>query len=89
MMLAIKKNNNICCRNYADANRIFFFFFALLHSTVCGILVLRPETEPVPPAVEAWSPNHWTTGEFPLTGYFKQDYANPLAVDKYLMVDYA
>ena len=32
----------------------------------CGILVPRPGVEPVPPAVEAQSPNHWTAREFPL-----------------------
>ena len=26
----------------------------------CGILVPRPGFKPGPPAVEAWSPNHWT-----------------------------
>ena len=31
----------------------------------CGILVPQPEIEPVPLALEAWSPNHWTTREFP------------------------
>ena len=30
-----------------------------------GILVPRPRMEPMPPAVEAWSPNHWTAREFP------------------------
>ena len=30
-----------------------------------GILVPRPGIEPRPPAVEAQSPNHWTTREFP------------------------
>ena len=30
-----------------------------------GILVPRPEIEPVPPAVEARIPNHWTAREFP------------------------
>ena len=29
----------------------------------CGILVPRPGIEPVLPAVEAWSPTHWTTRE--------------------------
>ena len=33
----------------------------------CRILVPWPEIEPVPPAVEAWSPNHWTAREFPLS----------------------
>ena len=32
---------------------------------VCGILVPPPEIEPVTPAVEAQSPNDWTTREFP------------------------
>ena len=31
----------------------------------CRILTPRPETEPVPPAVEAWSLNHWTDREVP------------------------
>ena len=30
-----------------------------------GILVPRPGIEPVPPAVEARSPNHWSTTEVP------------------------
>ena len=38
----------------------FFFFFA-----PCGILIPRPGIEPVPPSVDACSPNHWTTREFP------------------------
>ena len=53
----------------SDDKRIYtvyylFFFFWLL-CTACGILVTRPGTEPVPPAVETWIPNHWTTREFP------------------------
>ena len=39
---------------------IYFFFFL---ATLCGILVPQPGIEPVPPAVEAWSLNHWTTRE--------------------------
>ena len=31
----------------------------------CGILVPRPGIEPGHPAVEAWSPNHWTAREVP------------------------
>ena len=31
----------------------------------CGILVPRPGVEPVPPAAEAWSLNHWTVREGP------------------------
>ena len=33
----------------------------------CGTLVPCPGIEPVPPAVEAWSLNHWTTREVPYT----------------------
>ena len=36
----------------------------LLHYKAYGILVPRPGMEPVPPAVEAQSPNHWTTRVF-------------------------
>ena len=31
----------------------------------CGILVSQPGIQPVAPAVEAQSPNHWTTREVP------------------------
>ena len=34
------------------------------HATACGILVPWREIKPVPPAVEAWIPNHWTPQEF-------------------------
>ena len=39
----------------------FFFFWP--YCTACGILVPQAGTEPVPPAVEAQSLNHWTTRE--------------------------
>ena len=29
-----------------------------------GVLVPQPGIEPLPPAVEVQSPNHWTTREF-------------------------
>ena len=45
---------------------LFFFFFWPRH-TACGILVPRPGMEPETPAVEAWSPNHWTSREVPLS----------------------
>ena len=43
---------------------LFLFFFWLDHAA-CGILVLWPGILPVPPAVEAWSLNHWTAREIP------------------------
>ena len=47
----------------------WLFFFFWLYCTACGILVPRPGMEPVPPAVEARSPNHWTAREFPLLAF--------------------
>ena len=41
-----------------------FFFFWPCHET-CKILVLYPGMEPMIPAVEAQSLNHWTTREIP------------------------
>ena len=43
---------------------IFLVFFWPCH-VACGILFPRPGIEPVPPAVEAQSLNHWTTREVP------------------------
>ena len=40
----------------------FFFFFFVM---ACRILVMGPEIEPMNSAVEAWSPNCWTTREVP------------------------
>ena len=42
----------------------FFLFFRPQH-VGCGILVPHPGIEPVPPALEAWSLNHWTAREVP------------------------
>ena len=39
---------------------LFWFGFFLLHLVACGILVLQPGIEPVPPAVAVWSLNGWT-----------------------------
>ena len=44
--------------------RLLTFFFFLGHATKDRILVPLPGMEPVPPAVEPRSPNHWTTREF-------------------------
>ena len=45
--------------------KLFFFFLATLH-TACGILLLRPGTEPTVPAVEARSPDHYAAREVPV-----------------------
>ena len=39
-------------------------YFWLCHPA-CTILVPQPGIEPVSPAVEVWSLNHWTTREVP------------------------
>ena len=43
-----------------------FLFVCLFRPccVACGILVPQPGMEPVPPAVEGWSPNLWTAREF-------------------------
>ena len=43
----------------------FFFFFWSLCSAY-GILVPQPGIEPMSPAVQVWSLNHWTLREVPL-----------------------
>ena len=52
---------------------LFFFFFQFIfcpHCEACGILVPRPGIEPIPPAVEARSLNHWTAREVLAFGYY-------------------
>ena len=44
---------------------LFFLSFLWPCCTACGILVPRPGIEPTPPALEAWSPNHWMVREVP------------------------
>lgn len=47
-----------------DYSRYAFSFFLACH-VGCGILVLQPGTEPVPPAVEAQHPSNRHSREFP------------------------
>ena len=56
----------------------FFFlnFFAAPCHAACGILVPQPGIEPGPSAVKAWSLNHWTDREFPLSSIFKLNKVN-------------
>ena len=46
-----------------DINRWHRLFCFFGRCAACGILAPQPGIEPMPPAVEAWSPNHWTAGE--------------------------
>lgn len=45
----------------------FFFFLSFLGLQLMAsrILAPRPRIEPVPPAVQVLSPNHWITKEVP------------------------
>ena len=45
---------------------LFCSFIYWLCHTASGILLSRPGMGPTPPAVEAQSPNHWTTREVPI-----------------------
>ena len=44
-----------------------FVLFCWPHHVARGILVPRPGIEPTPSAVKARSPNHWISGEVPMT----------------------
>ena len=49
----------------------FIYLFIYGHACMsCRILVPPPGIEPVPPAVEVLSPNHWTAREFPQVPFF-------------------
>ena len=48
---------------------ILLLLFFLLYHMAGWILVHQAGIEPVPPAVEAGSPNRWPIGEFPPQSY--------------------
>ena len=50
---------------HTKAVMISFFYLFIFGHTACGILVPQPGIEPGPPALEAWSLNHWTAREVP------------------------
>ena len=50
--------------NVMHSGRGYFILFYFPGCEPYRILVSWPGIEPMPFAVEAWSPNHWTTGEF-------------------------
>ena len=45
----------------------FFFFFYWLHGMAWGIFFSLPGIKPIPPAMEAWILNYWTTREVPIS----------------------
>ena len=53
----------VVCSFFLPLPTLFF----LPHHVACSILVPPPGMEPLPLAVEAWSLNHCTAREFPIT----------------------
>ena len=49
---------------------LFFSLFFWPYCVARRILVPSSGVKPVPPAVEAWNPNHWTTREVPVLHFF-------------------
>ena len=49
---------------------LFLWVFFRLCLAACRVLVPWPGIKPVSLAVEVWSPNHWTTREFPVVLFF-------------------
>ena len=65
----------------------WFFFFFWLYCSAYGILVSQPRIESVPPAIKAWSPNHWTTTEFQnCSSLVSLLYSNLLITDHHLKI---
>ena len=59
------------CEDLSVCNIYLFFSFIFgPHHVACGILVPRPGIRVVHPAVEVWSPNHWTTRKTPVISTF-------------------
>ena len=73
-----------------DLRHFFFLFFSFGHTMQhVGISVPQPGLEPMPPAVEAWSPNHWTTREFPDISSFLMKEFKALILSTTLVVPHA
>ena len=54
---------------------LFFLFFSGCAAWHVGILVPQPVIKPGPPAVEVWSPNHWTAREVQYSHFFERKLA--------------
>ena len=72
-------NPFIALHTYPGAQHLYFLRSFCVH-TVYNILVPWPEIEPEPPAVKAWSPNHWATREIPAHSGFPLCLFNPSAL---------
>ena len=62
--------NHFSLHSSPKGRKEFTFFFFWSPHVASGILVPQPGIEPVPPAVEAWSPNHWIAKEVPYSNCF-------------------
>ena len=54
----------------------YYYFFFWSHCTVCGILVPQSGIEPLPPALEAWSLNHWTIRKVPVLELYDMNFSS-------------
>ena len=59
-------HSNLCNSPLIKSLSLFYFFYFLVTHVACGTLVPQLGIESKPPALEAQSPNHWTTREVPL-----------------------
>ena len=66
----MQEMKNIFC--LLDWKLILFFFWSSY--VVSGILVPQTGMEPIPPSVEAWNPNPWTTREFLRVTFFNYEW---------------
>ena len=66
----------VCTKEILKWDPALYSFFLITylfrpHLEAYGILVPQPGTEPTPPALDAWSLNHWTARNFPKSIIFK------------------
>ena len=72
-VLLYRKVNQLCtcvhpCFLFLNSFLCVYLFFWPC-SMACEILVPQPGIEPLPPALEGWSLNHWTTREAPIHSF--------------------
>ena len=67
LLFLLRKQRKFLANPIKEKRPAHFFFFG---HTACGILVPQTEIQPVTLAVEAQSPNHWMTREFPIQVHF-------------------
>ena len=89
MKNTICKTESLCC--IAEINTIVkqlcfnkimdFCLFVCFYCTTWAYAILapRPGIESMPPAVEAWSLNHWTTREVPLHFFLSDLWSSQMA----------